>query len=111
MTLHQFLMMMVMCVVIFLLRAFPFLVFRDATKKPPALLLYLGRVMTAAAIAMLVVYSLASVCGFSNPQYRRLLLMTPALLVTVLLQFFIKNSLVSIVGGTAIYMILLQTIG
>lgn len=111
MTLHQFLMIIVMCAVIIFLRAFPFIVFHDATKKPPALLLYLGRVMTAAAIAMLVVYSVMSVCDFANPQYGRLVLMTPAIAVTVLLQYFLRNSLVSICGGTAVYMILLQTIG
>ena len=45
MTLHQFLMIVVMCLVIFLLRAFPFIVFRDVTKKVPPLLLYLGHVL------------------------------------------------------------------
>ncbi len=110
MTLHQFLMIVVMCACIIFLRAFPFIVFQDMTKKTPPLLLYLGRVLTAAAIAMLVVYSIASVCDFKNPDYMRLFWMTPAILVTILLQWFIKNSLISIVGGTAVYMICIQLI-
>ncbi len=111
MTLHQFLMIVVMCAVIFLLRAFPFLVFRDTSKGTPPLLLYLGRVLTAAAIAMLVVYGLASLCDFKEPHFQRLLLALPATLVTILVHWKFKNSLASIIVGTGVYMALLQTLG
>lgn len=111
MTLHQFLMIVVMCLVIFLLRAFPFIVFRDVTKKVPPLLLYLGHVLTAAAISMLVVYGLASLCSFQNPDFSRLLWAIPSTAATVALQYFTKNSLVSIIGGTGVYMLLLQCLG
>ncbi len=111
MTLHQFGMMAVMCLVIFLLRSFPFLVFRDASRKTPPLLLYLGRVLTAAAIAMLVVYGLASLCDFKDPRFSRLLWALPATLATVLTQWKFRNSLISILVGTGLYMILLQKLG
>ena len=108
MSLHQFLMMAVMCLVIFLLRAFPFLVFRDASRQPPPLLLYLGRVLTAAAIAMLVVYGLAGMCDFSHPRFSRLLWALPATLATILAHWKRRNSLLSILVGTGLYMALLQ---
>lgn len=111
MTLHQFLMIVVMCLVILLIRAFPFLVFRDTAKKPPELLLYLGRVLTAAAIAMLVIYSLCGMCDFKDPHFLRLLWALPATAATILLQWRFRNSLLSIVAGTAVYMLLLHYLG
>ena len=59
MTTHQWLMISVMAAVVIFLRAFPFLLL-SGTKRPPALLFYLGKVLTAAAIAMLVIYCYAS---------------------------------------------------
>ena len=49
-----------MAVVVIALRSVPFVLFAGKTKVP-AWLLYLGNVLTAAAIAMLVVYCLCSV--------------------------------------------------
>ena len=49
----------VMAVVTFLTRALPFLLF-DRGSHPPKLVLYLGRVLPPAIIAMLIVYCLRS---------------------------------------------------
>ena len=49
-------MIFIMSVVVITLRALPFLVFRGGQQKLPPLLDYLGKVLTAAAIAMLCVY-------------------------------------------------------
>ena len=49
----------VMALVTFLTRALPFLLF-DRGEQPPGLILYLGRVLPPAIIAMLVVYSFTS---------------------------------------------------
>lgn len=110
MTLHQLLMILIMAAVVVLLRAFPFIVFVRKGQKVPRILVTLGQVMTAAAIAMLVVYSYAGLCEFSNPQYSRLLAGIPAAVLTVLLQLLIRNPLVSICGGTALYMCVLHFI-
>ena len=47
----------VMAVVTFLTRALPFLLF-DRGSSPPKLVLYLGRVLPPAIIAMLIIYCL-----------------------------------------------------
>ena len=105
---HQILMLAVMSAVVITLRAFPFLIFRGGQQKLPPLLDYLGKVLTAAAIAMLCVYSLASLCDFSDPDYARLLYALPATVVTIFLQLAVRNPMVSICGGTACYMLLLH---
>ena len=70
MTLHQYALIAVMAVVVIILRCIPFVLF-SGKRKVPASLLYLGKVLTAAAIAMLVVYSLYGnlnypTCGAKN---------------------------------------------
>ena len=101
-------MLAVMSAVVILLRALPFLVFRGERRKLPPLLDYLGKVLTAAAIAMLCVYSYAGLADFSHPEYRRLLLALPATAVTIALHLLARNPMLSICGGTACYMLLLH---
>ena len=55
----------VMAIVTFLTRVLPFLLF-DRGESPPKLVLYLGRVLPPAIIAMLIVYCLRGV-SFSTP--------------------------------------------
>lgn len=108
MSLHRLLMILIMAAVVILLRAFPFIVFGGGNRKVPRILVTLGQVMTAAAIAMLVVYSYAGLCDFGNPDFGRLLAGIPAAILTVILQFTIRNPLVSICAGTALYMCILH---
>ena len=105
MTLHQYLMISVMALVVIFLRAFPFLLL-SGRKRPPELLFYLGKVLTAAAIAMLVVYSIFGVMNYSASGWTALPRALLAGTVTALLQYFLKNPLVSIVSGTAVFMLL-----
>ena len=65
-TLYVFLAVMVMAAVTYLIRLFPFLVFGRA-EKPPDFILYIGRVISPAAIAMLVVYCVKHVNLFVSP--------------------------------------------
>ena len=106
MTLHQYALIAVMAVVVIILRCIPFVLF-SGKRKVPASLLYLGKVLTAAAIAMLVVYSLYGnlnypICGAKN-----LLPGLAASALTVILHWFLKNPLISIIAGTACYMLLI----
>ena len=55
---HQALLVAVMAIVTILLRFLPFLVFQ---KKTPPYIAYLGRVLPAAIIGMLVIYCLKDV--------------------------------------------------
>ena len=106
MTLHQWLMIATMAAVVIFLRAFPFRIL-SGTKRPPALLFYLGKVLTAAAIAMLVVYSMFGVLNYNTEKWSNLPAGLLAGMITAVLQFFFKNPLVSIIAGTAVYMLMI----
>lgn len=96
----------VMAVITFLTRALPFLLF-DRGESPPKLVLYLGRVLPPAIIAMLIVYCLRGV-SFSTPGG-----WVPQLLcvaVVVALHLWKHNNLLSIFGGTVLYMVLVQAV-
>ena len=96
----------VMAVVTFLTRFLPFLLF-DRGESPPKLVLYLGRVLPPAIIAMLIVYCLRGV-SFSTPGGWIPQLLCAA--VVVVLHLWKHNNLLSIFGGTALYMILVQAV-
>ena len=94
----------VMAAVTFLTRALPFLLF-DRGEHPPRLVLYLGRVLPPAIIAMLIVYCLKGV-SFASPAG-----WVPTLaagLAAVALHLWKGNDLLSIFGATALYMVLVQ---
>lgn len=96
----------VMAVVTFLTRALPFLLFGRGG-KPPRVVLYLGRYLPPAVIAMLIVYCLRGV-RFSTPgQWLPSLIAGAAV---VLLHLWKKNNLLSILGGTVLYMVLVQVV-
>ncbi|KAA9233251.1 branched-chain amino acid transporter permease [Aerococcus urinae] len=89
-----------------LTRFIVFVVF-SKNQVPPRFVTYLGKVLPAAAISLLVVYSLQS----SNPlAYPYALPELIAILVTILLQAKTHRSLLSIAGGTLSYMFLVQVV-
>ena len=83
-----------------LLRAFPFLVFGGGRKTPAGVEAF-GRVISPLVIAGLLVYSY---CGLEC----RLVAPWAAGVLTVGLQLTLRNPLLSILGGTALYMTLLH---
>ncbi len=87
-----------------LLRFLPFLVFR---KEIPPYITYLGKVLPPAIIGMLVIYCLKDVTLTAFPFGLPELI---AAACVVLVQAWRRNSLVSILSGTVIYMALVQTI-
>ena len=96
----------VMAGVTFLTRALPFLLFGRG-EQPPGLVLYLGRVLPPAIIAMLIVYCLKGV-SFAAPGG-----WVPPLaagLAAVLLHIWKGNDLLSIFGATVLYMIFVQVV-
>ena len=98
------LMVAVMAAVTFLLRALPFLVFH---KETPPYISFLGKVLPSAIIGMLVIYCLKDVDIFRAPYGLPELI---AGLSVVGLQAWKRNSLVSILAGTVIYMVLIRTV-
>lgn len=94
----------VMAGVTFLTRALPFLLF-DRGDHPPKAVLYLGRVLPPAIIAMLIVYCLKGI-SFASPAG-----WVPAVLASlaaVALHLWKGNDLLSIFGATVLYMVLVQ---
>ena len=96
----------VMAVVTFLTRALPFFLF-DRGGKPPKVVLCLGKYLPAGVIAMLIVYCLKGVRFTSTDQWLPALLACAAV---VGLHLWKRNNMLSIMGGTIFYMVLVQVI-
>ena len=96
----------VMAAVTFLTRFLPFLLF-DRGEAPPKIVLYLGRVLPPAIIAMLVVYCLKGV-SFASPAGWAPQLISAAAVAA--LHVWKHNNLLSIFGGTILYMVLVQAV-
>ena len=94
----------VMAAVTMLLRFLPFWVFREHT---PAYIAYLGKVLPSAIIGMLVVYCLRDI-SFSSAPFGLPELIAGAAVVGIYIRK--RNTLLSILTGTAVYMILLRTV-
>lgn len=84
----------------------PFLIF-SKTSKPPAIITYLGAVLPAAVMGLLVVYSLKDVTLWTYPHGLPELL---AILVLVVIHLVKRNMLLSIATGTIVYMLLIQQV-
>ena len=96
----------VMAAVTFLTRFLPFLLF-DRGESPPRIVLSLGQVLPPAIIAMLIIYCLRGV-SFASPAGWVPQLVCVA--VVVALHLWKHNNLLSIFGGTVLYMVLVQTV-
>lgn len=94
----------VVALVTILLRFLPFLIF-NGKRKTPAFITYLGKVLPYSIMGMLVVYCLRNVSFFSGSHGLPELI---SCALIVVLHVWKRNTLFSIVGGTACYMILIQ---
>ncbi len=89
-----------------LLRFLPFVIFSQG-KKTPKFVLWMGRALPFAVMGMLVVYCLKGVSFVSAP------FGIPELVscaVVVLLHIWKRNSVLSIAGGTALYILIVNLI-
>ena len=106
MNLHSIFIVAVVAVVTIALRFLPFFIF-GGKRKTPEIILYLGKVLPYAIMGMLVVYCLRSVTtagiGAGAAQLA-------ACTVVVLLHLWKRNTLLSIIGGTVVYMFLVQVV-
>ena len=87
-------------------RFLPFLIFPEG-KEPPAVITYLGTVLPYAVIGLLVVYCLRSVSWLSVPHGAPELI---AIAAVAGLHLWKRNVLLSIAGGTVLYMVLVQAV-
>ena len=101
-TLRVFLMIAVVALVTAGIRFLPFLLFR---KKTPDAVLYLGQVLPYSIMAMLIVYCLKGV-SFTGGTHG--IPEAVAVAVVVLLHKWKHSTLLSILGGTVLYMTMVQ---
>lgn len=101
---REALLIAVMAGVTTLLRFLPFLLFR---KKTPAYIVYLGKVLPPAIIGMLVIYCLKDVPLSAAPYG---LPEAIAGIGVIALKAMTRKSLISILGGTMLYMFLIQVV-
>ena len=87
-----------------LTRFLPFLIFPEG-KTPPSYITYLGTVLPYAVIGLLIVYCLKD--AFTNGYFAVPEIIS--ILFIVILHKWKKNTLLSIGGGTVLYMFLVQT--
>ena len=87
-------------------RFLPFLLF-PANKPTPSYVKYLGKVLPFAVIGLLVVYCFRNVSFLSGSHGIPDLVAAAAV---VLLHLWKKNMLLSIAGGTILYMVLVQLV-
>lgn len=90
-------------IVTFLLRFLPFMIFKG--KKTPEVIQYLGEVLPYSIMAMLVVYCLKDIDLLHSPFGAKEII---ASLITAVSYVLKRNTLFSVVGGTIIYMLILQ---
>lgn len=87
-------------------RALPFVLF-PSQEKTPRFIRFLGRYLAGAVFGMLVVYCLKDVSFMSGnhglPQ-------ATGIAICVALHLWRKNMMLTIAGGTIIYMVLVQTV-
>lgn len=90
--------------IIFFERAFPFLLF--SKREPPKIIKFIEKYIPPMVMSALVVYCLKDI-SFTSGSIGFLPYIL-GVIVTIILHLWKRNTLISIFGGTAIYMILLR---
>lgn len=89
-----------------LTRWLPFWMFPES-REPPTIVEYLGKVLPSATMGLLVVYCLKDVTWFSGDHGLPQII---AIVTVAILHKWKNNTLLSIAGGTVMYMFLLQIV-
>lgn len=85
-------------------RFFPFVVFGNG-KKPPDIIMYLGKYLPPAIIVAITVYCFKDTKFYEFPFGAKEII---SALTVVALQLRLKNTMISITIGTVLYMLLLR---
>ncbi len=96
----------VMAIVTFATRALPFLLFGRGGQAP-RVILYLGKFLPPAVIAMLIVYCLRGMSFGAPADWAPAVI---ASLTVAAVHIWKHNNMLSIMGGTILYMILVQAV-
>lgn len=101
---YMIIMIAIMVAVTVALRFLPFAVFSGNRKTPPYIN-YLGKVLPYAIMGMLVVYCMRNTTVLTGSHGLPELI---SILIVAGLQIWRRNTLISIIAGTVIYMLLVQ---
>ncbi len=102
---HDMWMIAIIALVTAFTRFLPFILF--AGRKTPKFVTYLGKVLPFAVMGMLCVYCLKGISFVAFPYGIPELV---SVLLVVLVHLWRRNTLISIVSGTACYMLLVQLV-
>jgi len=105
-TTHSLLIVLVVTVMTLATRALPFLVF-GGKRQPPKAIMYLGKVLPCAIMAMLVVYCLKNVSFAAWPHG---IPEAIGVALAAALHVWKRNTLLSIAASTVVYMLLVQLV-
>lgn len=91
-------------------RAFPFLLF--SRKNPPKIIRFIERYIPPMVMAALLLYCIKDISFISNGNIdlKGFVPYTIGIISTILLHIWKRNSLISIFGGTGIFMILIRVL-
>lgn len=103
---HAMIIMIVMGLMTLATRILPVLIF-GRSEKVPDFILYLGKVVPFTAMGLLIVYCLKDISVFSGSHAIPEIL---ALAVVAVSYLWKKNSILSVVVGTIVYMFLVQKV-
>ena len=103
---HAMIVILVMGLAVLATRIVPVLIFGRG-EKVPEFILYLGRVVPYTAMGLLIVYCLRDVPVFDAPHGLHELI---ALAVVAVSYIWKRNTIFSVVIGTALYMFLVQSV-
>ena len=100
---YPYLVVLIAALVTILLRFLPFMIIRGG--QTPGIIVYLGKVLPSAIMGMLVIYCLRNteITGKGHGFIELI-----SCLSVVLLHKWKRNTLLSIIVGTAVYMILIR---
>ena len=90
----------------FLTRALPFMIFKNAEALPKKIV-YLGKVLPMAIMLCLIVYCVRNTAFLQYPYGLPELL---GIAAVVVLHLWKRNNMISIIGGTLLYMVLVQLV-
>ena len=105
-SMYALIMIVIIALVTAALRFIPFLIF-NGNKPVPKFVDYLGRVLPYSIMAMLVVYCLKGICFRKAPFGLPEII---SVVIVAMLHIWKRNTLLSIIGGTVCYMLLIQFI-
>ncbi|MGX7109593.1 branched-chain amino acid transporter permease [Facklamia miroungae] len=101
--LHAVLLILIMAIVTISIRGLPFIIFK---KHTPIWVIYLGQVFPYAIMTILLIYTFKDIAY----TYQRSIATVLSCILVFILHKWRHSTILSILGGTILYMVLVQTL-